>query len=295
MRSRRNLKRRGWSLVDVVTVAACVMFLLAVATPALTQIRSAARRENCKNNLRQIGLALHNYHDIFRSFPPGWISLSEQPDAGPRYGWQTFILIVVEQKPLYDLVDFNTPLPAATGIFQREIAVYRCPADATPGTNPLRGNYGTSNYSANYGTAEGFRPEGANLTQWLAPRRTQFWPGQLPAVQRTNGIFWRNSSVRIAFITDGTSNTFAAGERSAKSGAGIWPGVQSNQFTTDAVTSCGPGNELNSGFQAFSSYHNGGANFVICDGRVRFLSDKIDAKVYRALSTRSGNEQPSRF
>lgn len=111
-------------------------------------------------------------------------------------------------------------------------------------------------------------------------------------VTHTNGMFWRNSSVRIASVTDGTSNTFIVGERSAKSGAGIWPGVQSNQFTSDVVTSCGPGNELNAGFDSFSSFHDGGANFSFCDGAVRFLSDKIDGKVYRALSTRAGGETP---
>ena len=144
MKRKRNLKRRGWSLVDVVTVAACVVLLLAIGTPALTQLRSEARRQNCKNNLRQIGLALHNYHDVYKLFPPGWISLSEQPDAGPRYGWQIGLLPFVEQGPLYNLVDSTVPLPAAKGIFQREIEVYRCPADATPSINPLRGNYGTS-------------------------------------------------------------------------------------------------------------------------------------------------------
>jgi prepilin-type processing-associated H-X9-DG protein len=295
MQCNRNIKRRGWSLVDVVTVAACVLLLLAVGTPALTQIRSAARQQDCKNNLKQLVLALHNYHDVYRVFPPGWISLSEQPDAGPRYGWQTSILPFVDQNELYQLVDFNVPLPAATGIFQREADVYRCPADATPSTNPLRGNYGTSNYSGNYGTATGPGQQGASLTNWLSPRRTQFWPGQLPAVKRANGIFWRNSNVGIRDITDGTSNSFAIGERSAKSGAGIWPGVQSNQFTSDAVTSCGPGSELNSGFDAFSSYHSGGANFAFCDGAVRFISNHVNPTVYRGVSTRNGGELVGEF
>jgi prepilin-type processing-associated H-X9-DG protein len=283
-------KRRGWSLVDVATVGACAVLLLAVVTPVLTQMRSDARRQNCKNNLKQIALALHNYHDVYRVFPPGWISLSEQPDAGPRYGWQADILPFVEQRQIYSLIDFKTPLPPAKGIFQREIDVYRCPTDATPSTNPLRGNYGTSNYSGNYGTHQGRDGKGPALTNWLSPSRTRSWPGQLPAVEATNGLFWRNSSARMRDITDGTSNTFLVGERSAKSGAGIWPGVQSNQFTSDVVTDCSPGNELNSGFNSFSSYHAGGANFVFGDGRAVFISNTIDAKIYRAFSTRNAGE-----
>jgi prepilin-type processing-associated H-X9-DG protein len=288
----RNVKRRGWSLVDVVTITACAVLLLAVGTPALTQIRSQARRQSCKNHLKEIGVALHNYHEVHGTFPPGWVSLSQQPDAGPRYGWQACVLPFVEQMPLHRLLEFERPMFAASGVLQREIDVYRCPSDATPGTNPLRGNYGTSNYSGNYGTAD---RKGHSLTPWLSPTRTQFWPGQLPSVEAANGIFWRNSSVRFRDITDGTSNTFFVGERSAKSGAGIWPGVQSNQFTSDVVTSCGPGNELNSGFDAFSSFHEKGANFAFCDGSVRFISNSIAPRVFRVMSTRDGGEENPDF
>jgi prepilin-type processing-associated H-X9-DG protein len=285
--SSTRCKRRGWSLVDVVTVAACVLLLLAVGTPALTQVRSAARQQDCKNNLKMIGLAMHNYHDVHRIFPPGWISLSEQPDAGPRFGWQANILPFVEEFRLYQLLDFEKPLPAAKGLLQREINVYRCPADATPSTNPLRGNYGTSNYSGNYGTADA---KGRSLMHWLSPRRALFWPGALPAVDATDGMFWRNSSVRLRDLTDGSAVTFLVGERSAKGGAGIWPGLQSNQFTTDAVTSCSAENELNSGFDSYSSLHGEGANFAFGDGRVFFINNRIDATIYRGHATRGGAE-----
>ena len=125
----------------------------------------------------------------------------------------------------------------------------------------------------------------------------------MPAPKSTNGMFHINSVVRFRDVTDGTSNTLLVGERSAKSGAGIWPGVRRNEFASDQVTDCSSGNEINSGYSSFSSYHGGGAHFVIADGSVRFLSENIDSKagtvmkgkfkgvgVFQALSSRNGGE-----
>ncbi len=181
-------------------------------------------------------------------------------------------------------------MPAANDLLRTRISTFRCPVDPTPYVNPLRSTYGTSNYSGNAGTQSGRRGKGPSLTHWLSPRRTQFWPGETPIVQRANGVFWLNSNTRIRNISDGTASTLLVGERSAKSGAGIWAGVGRNDFYYDVVTDCGPGNEINKRFTSFSSYHKGGAHFVLCDGRVKFINESIDPKVFRKLSTRAGGE-----
>lgn len=285
---KRPKPKRGFTIIDLLAVIGCIAILLALTAPAISQARAAARRSMCKNNLKQIGLALHNYHDVHNTFPPGWIAASPAPGARIGYGWQTFILPQVEQNPLFNRIDFNKPLASANGLMQTELPVYRCPEDATPNTNPLRSNYGTSNYSGNYGTIAGRwfgAPNGRPLTGWLAPRRTQNWPGAMGQGHATDGVFYRNSTTRMRDIVDGTSNSFMVGERSAKSGAGIWPGAVDNATPNDVVTDCSAGNTINSRYTSFSSEHKGGAQFAICDGSVRFISENINQRTFSLLGS----------
>lgn len=291
----KRKQRRGITFLELLVVLGCITLLLALVTPAISQARAAARRSHCKNNLKMIGLAMHNYHDVYGVFPPGWISESPAPDARVGYGWQTFILPQMEQSSLHRGFDFNKPLPPPNAALQTAIPTYRCPEDATPAVNPLRSNYGTSNYSGNFGTATGLAPDGPTISHWLSPRRARFWPGETGTTDRMNGIFYRNSPVRIARITDGTSNTFIVGERSARSGAGIWPGVAGNTLHNDAVTDCSPGNMLNSRYTAFSSEHGGGANFAFCDGSVHFISNTISEKTYGLLGSRNDGQPVGDF
>ncbi len=288
MQTPRTKPRGGWTLIEVLVVAACLVTVMALTAPAVQSARSRSRTSQCKNNMKQLGLALHNYHDVFRTFPPGWISGDAFPDSGPRFGWQTSILPQMEEIRIYERIDSTKPMPPAKGDMKRAIAAYRCTSDPTPAVNPLRGGYGTSNYSGNSGNQSAKAP-------WLAPRRARFWPGQAVFNDNSNGIFWRNSACRLRDITDGTSHTFLVGERSAKSGAGIWPGVGNNAFVNDVLTDCSPGNELNSGYTAFSSYHRDGAHFLWCDGSVRFLNNDIEPKAYRELASRYGGQPVGDF
>jgi prepilin-type N-terminal cleavage/methylation domain-containing protein/prepilin-type processing-associated H-X9-DG protein len=276
------MNRRGFTIVESLVVLAVVAVSLALALPAIQHSIQDARRAQCANNLKQIALAMHNYHDTFVTFPPGWVSRDGAPGLGTRLGWQTFILPFVEQAPMFNQINFSlTPAMEDDGkpikLFQTALAVYRCPIDPVPNPNPLRGDYGTSNYSGNYGHIPPPR---------LRPlAMADFWPGALPAPMTSRGIFARNSSIRIQHIVDGTSNTILVGERGFTSGAGIWAGVTDNGHEDDAVTDGSHRSRPNAGPFSFSSRHDGGVNFVMSDGAVRFVSDRIDSKPGPDLGT----------
>jgi prepilin-type N-terminal cleavage/methylation domain-containing protein/prepilin-type processing-associated H-X9-DG protein len=260
---RLRRRARGFSLVEILVVGAIVSVGLALTLPAVQRARQDARRNACKNNLKQMALAMHNYHDAFVTFPPGWIVKDVKPAAGPGYGWGTFILPFVDQAPLYNQIDFSVP-PDITSSdrLQTRLNVYRCPDDTSEETNPVRDEYGTSNYSGNYGN--------------------ETLPGSVDASDKASGIFFRNSKVGMRDITDGTSNTLLLGEKCISSAAGIWMGVRSNQNAGDSVTACAHETRMNTVIDSFSSRHGGGVHFALCDGSVRFISDKIDSQPAKA-------------
>ena len=280
-------QRRGFTLIELLVVIALIAVLSALCLPAIQHARDEARKAQCQNNLKQLGLALHNYHDAHRVFPPGWTQYHPQPGPETRFGWAVFITPYIDQAPLYKQFNFQTQRAEPLNLFQTRLAAYRCPEDPSPDNNSQRANFGTMNYSGNFGPVAPPR--------WMADGLTEFWPGQAPTLLEANGLAYLNSRVAVRDILDGTSNTILAGERSATSGAAIWMGVRGNEFETDQVTDCSPGHEINSGDAGFSSRHGGGANFLFCDGTVRFLSAQIEAgpgeqqqmKTYQKLSHRS--------
>ncbi len=248
-------QRRGFTLIEFLVVTGIVALSISFLPSVIQQAREAARRSTCRNNLKQIGLAFHNYHDTYRLFPPAWTAHISTAGNGPRIGWQTSILPYVDQAPLFQQFNFSNPLPAADSEFGKQwlriqIPTYRCPSDPTSAINPMRWDYGTSNYSGNHGSL--------SLPRWTTGRNTVFWPGQIDTPREANGIMWWNSNCGIRDITDGMSNTFMVGERSVASSAGIWPGVGSNEFENDVMTECSHGSRLNRGPTSFSSPHPGG-------------------------------------
>jgi len=269
---------RGFSLIEVLAVGGIVAICLALGLPALQRARDEARRNACKNKLKQIGLAMHNYHDTFVTFPPGWVAKTTKPEFGPCYGWGTFILPYVDQAPLYNQINFNVPPDITSNErLQKRLDIYRCPEDTSEDTNPVRDEFGTSNYSGNYGDEP--------------------LPGSVDAATKVNGMFYWNSRVRIADVTDGTSNTLLIGEKSIASAAAIWMGVRSNQNASDNVTACNHESRMNTVIDSFSSRHGQGAHFLLCDGAVRFISDKVDSQpgdskkkgTYQKLANKSDN------
>lgn len=278
---------RGFTIVELLIVICLIAVISALFLPAVQHSRDAARLAQCKNNMKQLGLAFHNYHDVHRYFPPGWTQHHPQPGPQTRYGWSVFVLPFVEQAPLYQRMNFQTQQAEPLQLFQTRIPTYRCPEDPSDEVNSQRGQFGTLNYSVNFGP--------------IAPPRlvenglAEFWPGQLPTPLTAGGLGFLNSKIGVRDILDGTSNTFLAGERSATSAAAIWMGVRGNEFETDQVTACAPGHEINKSEAGFSSRHIGGANFLMCDGAVRFVNERISSgpgeqqamKMYQRLSHRA--------
>jgi len=261
--------QRGFSLLELVTVLAVLTVCASIAVPAMYQARDASRRNQCKNNLKQFGISLHNYHEAHASFPPGWTNHTAHPGAKARFGWASSILPFMDYVELYQSLDFNVHRISNVQQFDVYLPVHRCPSDTSPETNPLRGGFGTSNYSGSFGPVAPPR--------WLPSGMSANWPGEPATPLRTNGIFWLNSNCRIHHITDGSTNTIMVGERSFTSGAAIWMGVRGNHLENDQVTDTVPGHEINSGYAAFSSQHDGGAHFLFGDGSVRYISEKIES------------------
>ena len=263
-------RRLGFTLIELLVVIAIIAILIALLLPAVQQAREAARRSTCKNSLKQIGLALHNYHDTHGVFPPGSINNASPvvptgSAAARQWGWQTMILPMVEQAPLYQKFNPNgQPMPQVSTYpeLSNPLPVYVCASDAGGDTNPYFGGYAKTNYVAN---------------SWIMDV---------------------NTKKGIRDILDGTSNTFLVGERYLNSvgpNGGYMGGAMSygRHEATGAsfVFQCGwPPNSptaYNSG-NSFpsdgnctrtmtSSRHTGGAQFTMADGSVRFVSENIES------------------
>ncbi len=210
--------RRGFTLIELLVVIAIIAILVALLLPAVQQAREAARRSSCKNNLKQIGVALHNYHDTHNAIPPAYAASIQATgvlaDPGPTgWGWGVMMLPFIEQGALYDAVrpntepfheDFataGTPGAAQRVQLQQPIPTYRCPSAPGPNINNHRSNYGTSNYVAIYGAHSG--------------AGTQTGAG--------NGCMFYNSSINFRDLLDGTSNVIIIGERAWVDRAPIMP------------------------------------------------------------------------
>jgi prepilin-type N-terminal cleavage/methylation domain-containing protein len=292
--------RRAFTLIELLVVIAIIAILIALLLPAVQQAREAARRMSCKNNLKQYGLALHNYADVHGSMPSG--HLFRGSFAGTRnlpfgggtgFSWQSMILPFMDQAALHNQFNFGVPI-AHTGYAESERneklaetpqAYARCPSDPAP-SRALIGEGGTlgeqltaavSSYKANAGS---FEENHLGL-----PYENQDW---------RNGLFHLDSIIKLRDVTDGLSATIAVGEVS-------WLQTPTGRLYGSTCPNCGyphAGNELwiqswrflantqhkmnlpktaNAEFRAesFGSAHVGGSQFLLLDGSVRFVSENI--------------------
>ncbi len=300
-------RRHGFTLIELLVVIAIIAVLIALLLPAVQQAREAARRSQCQNNLKQIGLSLHNYHDTHAVFPPGWIGVSggtHDTEGASGFSWAAHILPYLDQAPLYNRLNLNSACyvsPANDAALQGVLTVYRCPSDPSPNRWDLKdeANPATTlatlpiaNYVASFGT-EGYE----DLCE----------PGVMPGFPNAqcagDGMFFHNGKVAMRDLTDGSSNTLMVGEHRTD--------------TTAAVVAAGPpwystwvgyvagGEEAAARFLGVSdhtpnhpalhiddyhSWHTGGVHLLMADGRVRFVTQSIDLGLFRGLATRRGGE-----
>ena len=330
---KRHPHRRGFTLIELLVVIAIIAILIALLLPAVQQAREAARRSTCKNNLKQLGIAIYNYHDTYNQFPMNYERDFSGSDGrnGQQVSWMIGILPYVDQGPLYELIDFNygykndprgTGNPSNSWVSQQTLAVYRCPSD-TSAPDPMSGRSdgaGSRALTSYKGCA------GANW-QWgvwqtdprdsqpAHPSSTDRWGhNQGHGLDRGNGMFFRawnySYSTRERDVTDGTSNTFAIGEAiGAYSNWTWWFWANGTTATTSiplnapAVCSGGAGLQKDQALRAcrgdwnnnysFKSMHSGGGQFCMGDGSVRFISENIDLNIYRAMGTIMNGEAVS--
>lgn len=276
----RHRIRSGFTIVELLCVISLVGVVLALSMPSVLQARAQARNTRCINNLKQVGLAMHNYHDTYNTFPPAWINLPHSQTNGRGHGWLVALTPYLDQAPLYNQLDFNKrflPDSSAQSLaaLKTPIPTLRCSNDKTPALNPYRENWATSNYSGNIGHRA--------LPVWSGSPSQAYWPGALGILHdqkdlaKLTGIMTPNSNTKIYEITDGTSNTMMVGERSLKSGAGIWSGITAANHYNDLVTDGSHASRLNESLSGYSSQHTG-INFTLCDGSVRTIKPTVDSQ-----------------
>ncbi|MBM3971085.1 MAG: DUF1559 domain-containing protein [Planctomycetes bacterium] len=287
-------QRTGFTLIELLVVIAIIAILIALLLPAVQAVRESARRTECRNNLKQFGLALHNYAATHQVLPPGYLYKPDPNGNAMGLGWGAMILPMLEQGKLYRQFDFNRPVwdNANTAPRMRQLRMFLCPTDpVSEGSfvnmgGPPAEQYAMGCYVANFG------PPDLDENQ-----------------EQRDGVFSRNSATKIAHVSDGLSQTLFAGER--VNGPFRIAASHGVHFAYETTWCCAvreasdpaddhghmvlfhashPPNDPASDDRDVSSAHQSVSHFLMGDGRVRGLSVNINFFVYQALSTRTGHE-----
>jgi prepilin-type N-terminal cleavage/methylation domain-containing protein/prepilin-type processing-associated H-X9-DG protein len=308
-----NRARKAFTLIELLVVIAIIAVLMGLLLPAVQKVRVAADRMKCANNLRQIGIAIHHYHNDYNRFPEGWT-------MGTNFGALSRLAPYLELDNIHRTIDFSVPITHANNTAARlaSIKLFRCPADVQ---NPLPETGGATNYMANSGNSIVFVPNALNAS--------------LP---RQNGLFYQNSLTTFASVYDGTSTTAFYSERLLADGSNSLVSPLEDVFfvrTTpntpdEAYAQCqacdindlsnqaplfmgapwlhgqhqyqhvSPPNTRSCGFfptmratMPPSSRHPNGVNVLFGDGSLRYVTNNIDLQIWRALGSRNGGEPVS--
>ena len=307
--SRRRKRTRGFTLIELLVVIAIIAILIALLLPAVQQAREAARRTQCRNNMKQIGLALHNYHDVFQVFPTGCIPPPRDLSNPTRFianneswGWPVFILPQMDQantsnalnvngNSLFALLTRVTSQPRAVGVTELgqlfpPLPMFRCPSDTTG--RSLKAGMRRRHFDGagnKYNTDNWWRPPTMNYIG-VCGYKDHNRPNRYDR-NPNNGMLYNLSRLTFGDIKDGASNTFMVGERNERCGAGTWIGNRNPQgggthgadylFGRISVALNDPvqtGNRRCT--DGFSSNHAGGGHFLMGDGRVIFVTDTVN-------------------
>ena len=300
-----RIPRRGFTLIELLVVIAIIAILIALLLPAVQQAREAARRSDCKNRMKQLGLALHNYHDLHRMLPPGGVSrtggtgstwCSSTAGAGnQRAPWTVLILPELDEAPRYKQFDVEGPFTSTSNVpgntanhnmFLLPNSRFQCPSDPNSGAAVNNCNY--------MGVQGGGLAADANCSTQAAQR-----------VFFDNGALFHNSSVRLGDITDGATNTFLIGESKygltptgradgfhaswasghKTDGSGMPLVLAAAMLQINSLDSDGGSiDTLNWQTRLFGSFHAGGCHFVLGDGSVHFISENINLAIYHQLA-----------
>ncbi|MGD9635132.1 MAG: DUF1559 domain-containing protein [Pirellulales bacterium] len=281
----RTVRFRAFTLVELLVTISIIGILVGLLLPAVQAARESGRRTQCQNNMKQIGLAIDQFHLHMKRYPSG--TLQSKQDGDPTgvagFGWAPQLLPYLQQEALYNFLGFpksqlHDVLKTPDGVKLAQIALpmFRCPSDTSELLNtdrPFVGSkYGDmaaakSNYIANHGTQ----------FMTLKDKQTDY-------LKDSFGVFWPESKCTEAQITDGSSNTILAGERSTEYWAGVWVGTRDFNDTEDSGLrqvfgiSDSPINDkkIEVGRRGFNSYHPNGAFFVFADGHVEFIAEDIE-------------------
>lgn len=293
-------RRNAFTLVELLVVIAIIGVLIALLLPAVQQAREAARRMQCSNNLKQIGLSLHNYHDTYQTFPSGFMHDST---TNTHWSWGALLLPFMEQSAMHQQIGVTKQRLSncvansdCLALIKTPIDGYRCPSDTMPDLNPWP-TYGSD--SENIATSNYIGSEGMV---------------HISGAEKSHGMFHGNSGIKMRDVIDGTSNTIFVGERdgadtdgltsgrNARRG-GVWAGTMNStrkwpRGVMDVLASFAqPMNRptvagADHNAKGFGSLHPGGSQFLLVDGSVRFLPETIE---YRTSDFYWDNPDPTHY